>query len=158
MGLSHTARCSGYATVPQVSKPAVPPTSKSAGRVFEEHAGLETGDTADLEVCGTRPCRLSQRLGSKRGEFQAPLFLGVEMRPGRNDAGVLFLCAPGRLERRPDSGAVSDDRDAHRNPKQHQWNVHNSCVHTPTLPHCHGIATKLSHNRHIPAKNWTFCV
>jgi hypothetical protein len=61
-----TARCSRYATVAQVSKPAVPPTSKSAGRVFEEHAGLETGDTADLEVCGTGLCRLSQRLGSKR--------------------------------------------------------------------------------------------
>ena len=41
--------------VPQVSKPAVSPISKSAGRrKCAAFAGLETRDTADLEVCGTR--------------------------------------------------------------------------------------------------------
>jgi arsenite-transporting ATPase len=46
--------------VAQVSKPAVSPTSKSAGRgnantasIVESVAGLETRDTADLEVCAT---------------------------------------------------------------------------------------------------------
>jgi cobalt-zinc-cadmium resistance protein CzcA len=40
--------------VAQVSKPAVSPTSKSAGRgKVEGAAGLETRDTADLEVCAT---------------------------------------------------------------------------------------------------------
>ena len=40
--------------VPQVSKPAVSPISKSAGcRGGEGFAGLETRDTADLEVGGT---------------------------------------------------------------------------------------------------------
>jgi hypothetical protein len=48
------------ADVPQVSKPAVSPISKSAEGgnaswpgVNGSHAGLETRDTADLEVCGT---------------------------------------------------------------------------------------------------------
>ena len=47
--------------VAQVSKPAVSPVSKPAGRALFEAvptvgrpAGLETRDTADLEVCGTR--------------------------------------------------------------------------------------------------------
>jgi hypothetical protein len=44
----------GNTGVPQVSKPAVSPISKSAGRpkggVF---AGWETRDTADSKVCGT---------------------------------------------------------------------------------------------------------
>ena len=47
--------------VAQVSKPAVSPTSQSAGcaresgvGVFERNAGGETRDTADLEVCATR--------------------------------------------------------------------------------------------------------
>ena len=46
--------------VAQVSKPAVSPTSKSAGReqfeglgLIHGNAGLETRDTADLEVCAT---------------------------------------------------------------------------------------------------------
>ncbi|MCU0784950.1 MAG: efflux RND transporter permease subunit [Verrucomicrobia bacterium] len=40
--------------VAQVSKPAVSPTSKSAGRgMVGSAAGLETRDTADLEVCAT---------------------------------------------------------------------------------------------------------
>jgi hypothetical protein len=40
--------------VAQVSKPAVSPTSKSASVLFGEAlAGLETRDTADLEVCAT---------------------------------------------------------------------------------------------------------
>jgi len=46
--------------VAQVSKPAVSPTSKSAGRAQSDarptggrSAGLETGDTADSEVCAT---------------------------------------------------------------------------------------------------------
>ena len=40
--------------VAQASKPAVSPTSKSAElRLFREAAGLETCDTADLEVCAT---------------------------------------------------------------------------------------------------------
>ena len=35
----------------RASKPAVSPTSESAGaRIFQRAAGLETGDTADLEV------------------------------------------------------------------------------------------------------------
>ncbi len=59
-----TARWAGYATVAQVSKPAVLPTSKSAGQAFVEDAGLETRETADLEVCATARCRLSRRLGS----------------------------------------------------------------------------------------------
>src|SRR5205085_1499458 len=49
--------------VAQVSKPAVSQTSKSANRTqFEQPqnsaapAGLETCDTADLEVCATPPC------------------------------------------------------------------------------------------------------
>ena len=48
------------AAVAQVSKPAVAPISKSAGlgkfqrvRRVPRSAGLETRDTADLEVCGT---------------------------------------------------------------------------------------------------------
>jgi hypothetical protein len=45
--------------VAQVSKPAVSPISKSAGRANSQRgvgqlAGLETRDTADLEVCATR--------------------------------------------------------------------------------------------------------
>jgi hypothetical protein len=40
----------GHTTVAQVSKPAVSPTSKSAGQAFVERAGFETRDTADLEV------------------------------------------------------------------------------------------------------------
>jgi hypothetical protein len=44
----------GKTGVPQVSKPAVSPISKSAGRQkCAAFAGLETRDTADLEVCGT---------------------------------------------------------------------------------------------------------
>jgi len=44
----------GETGVPQVSKPAVWPISKSAGRrECAAFAGLETRDTADLEVCGT---------------------------------------------------------------------------------------------------------
>jgi hypothetical protein len=44
----------GESVVPQVSKPAVSPISKSAGRQkCVASAGLETRDTADLEVCGT---------------------------------------------------------------------------------------------------------
>jgi hypothetical protein len=44
----------GKIGVPQVSKPAVSPISKSAGRpVGEAFAGLETRDTADFEVCAT---------------------------------------------------------------------------------------------------------
>ena len=44
----------GKTVVPQVSKPAVSPISKSAGRRnCATFAGLETRDTADLEVCGT---------------------------------------------------------------------------------------------------------
>jgi hypothetical protein len=40
--------------VAQVSKPAVSPTSKSAAvGLVEAFAGLETRDTADLEVCAT---------------------------------------------------------------------------------------------------------
>jgi hypothetical protein len=40
--------------VAQVSKPAVSPISKSAGcRNGVAAAGLETRDTADLEVCAT---------------------------------------------------------------------------------------------------------
>jgi len=40
--------------VAQVSKPAVSPTSKSAAATpGEALAGLETRDTADLEVCAT---------------------------------------------------------------------------------------------------------
>jgi hypothetical protein len=40
--------------VPQVSKPAVSPISKSAGpQKGEASAGLETRETADLEVCAT---------------------------------------------------------------------------------------------------------
>jgi len=40
--------------VPQVSQPAVSPISESAGcRDGEGLAGLETRDTADLEVGGT---------------------------------------------------------------------------------------------------------
>jgi len=40
--------------VAQVSKPAVPPISKSASCLFAEAlAGLETRDTAALEVCAT---------------------------------------------------------------------------------------------------------
>jgi len=40
--------------VAQVSKPAVSPTSQSAGRAaVAQAAGLETRDTADLEVCAT---------------------------------------------------------------------------------------------------------
>jgi hypothetical protein len=40
--------------VTQVSKPAVSPTSKSAMRQSSGTlAGLETRDTADLEVCAT---------------------------------------------------------------------------------------------------------
>jgi hypothetical protein len=43
----------GKTGVPQVSKPAVSPISKSADRPkCEALAGLETRDTADLEVCG----------------------------------------------------------------------------------------------------------
>jgi iron(III) transport system permease protein len=48
------------ATVAQVSKPAVSPISQSAARAITkcvracgDHAGLETRDTADLEVCAT---------------------------------------------------------------------------------------------------------
>jgi hypothetical protein len=48
----------GAALVTQVSKPAVSPTSKSAvgaelagHTIVETAAGLETRDTADLEVC-----------------------------------------------------------------------------------------------------------
>jgi hypothetical protein len=41
--------------VAQVSKPAVSPISKSAARRYDEReAGLETCDTADLEICATR--------------------------------------------------------------------------------------------------------
>ena len=44
----------GHTGVAQVSKPAVSPISKSAGcRNCAASAGLETRDTADLEVCGT---------------------------------------------------------------------------------------------------------
>jgi hypothetical protein len=46
--------------VAQVSKPAVSPTSKSAGRGnCGNPADLEIRDTADLEVCATVPafCR-----------------------------------------------------------------------------------------------------
>jgi hypothetical protein len=44
----------GKTSVAQVSKPAVSPISKSAGRHHcEASAGLETRDTADLEVCAT---------------------------------------------------------------------------------------------------------
>jgi hypothetical protein len=40
--------------VAQVSKPAVSPTSKSAGRGnYDRSADLEIRDTADLEVCAT---------------------------------------------------------------------------------------------------------
>jgi hypothetical protein len=39
-------------SVAQVSKPAVSPTSKSAPLQLRP-AGLETRDTADLEVCAT---------------------------------------------------------------------------------------------------------
>ena len=56
--------------VAQVSKPAVSPTSKSAdvrtvksGKVVAAFAGLETRDTADLEVCAT-PTLNEQRLGA----------------------------------------------------------------------------------------------
>jgi hypothetical protein len=42
------------AAVAQVSKPAVSPTSKSADRgAAQTSAGLETRDTADLEICAT---------------------------------------------------------------------------------------------------------
>jgi hypothetical protein len=55
-----TARSLGYPTVAQVSKPAVAPTSKSADvESGWGPAGLETRDTADLEVCATVRCRLS---------------------------------------------------------------------------------------------------
>ncbi len=41
--------------VAQVSQPAVSPTSKSAGPGhIERPAGLETRDTADLEICATK--------------------------------------------------------------------------------------------------------
>src|SRR5688572_10001483 len=47
--------------VAQVSKLAVSPTSKSAGiRTTGRTAGLETGDTADLEVCATFVAALLQ--------------------------------------------------------------------------------------------------
>ena len=50
----------GKTVVPQVSKPAVSPISKSAGRrKGVASAGLETRDTADLEVCGTGFARAS---------------------------------------------------------------------------------------------------
>ena len=68
-----------YTTVPQVSKPAVSPISKSAEHRELERvgaatpAGLETRDTADLEVCGTTRCRLSRRLGSKSSNGMAHL-------------------------------------------------------------------------------------
>jgi len=39
--------------VAPVSKPAVSPTSKSQGIGNHSVAGLETRDTADLEVCAT---------------------------------------------------------------------------------------------------------
>ena len=42
------------------------------GQVFVERAGLETGDTADLEVCATGSCRLSQRLAGNVFVPQGP--------------------------------------------------------------------------------------
>jgi hypothetical protein len=55
--------------VAQVSKPAVSPTSKSAGpdqsggaSAIEATAGLETRDTADLEVCATAEPWTADRL------------------------------------------------------------------------------------------------
>jgi Ca-activated chloride channel family protein len=59
-GASRAAQSAADALVAQVSKPAVSPISKSAGRAEAERAGhavavagLETRDTADLEVCAT---------------------------------------------------------------------------------------------------------
>jgi hypothetical protein len=51
---AHSLADEGNAGVAQVSKPAVSPISKSAGRRNRvASAGLETRDTADLEVCAT---------------------------------------------------------------------------------------------------------
>ena len=60
------------AGVAQVSKPAVSPTSKSAGS-SSAHAGLETRDTADLEVCATFPALLTYFRQGKLDKF----FLGA---------------------------------------------------------------------------------
>jgi len=49
------------AGVAQVSKPAVSPISKSAGLGSGARlAGLETHDTADLEVCATSVAALAR--------------------------------------------------------------------------------------------------
>ncbi len=58
--------------VAQVSKPAVSPTSMSAGRSSAD-AGLETRDTADLEVCVTFPALLTYFRQGKLDKF----FLGA---------------------------------------------------------------------------------
>ena len=71
-----------------------------------ERAGLETRDTADLEVCATAVCRVSQRLGSlpapkpgdmpkwieRRPEFKRPVAVGQSSLPRipvRDSASVL---------------------------------------------------------------------
>jgi hypothetical protein len=54
---------SSSAEVAQVSKPAVSPTSKSAGRGnCGKPADLEIRDTADLEVCATDMALLNRLL------------------------------------------------------------------------------------------------
>ena len=57
-----------FPAVAQVSKPAVSPTSKSAGRSSAD-AGLETRDTADLEVCATFPALLTYFRQGKLDKF-----------------------------------------------------------------------------------------
>ena len=60
-----------FASVAQVSKPAVSPISKSAARAASRSvwrdgspAGLETRDTADSEVCATSSCEFQNPLAS----------------------------------------------------------------------------------------------
>ncbi len=64
--------------VAQVSKPAVSPTSQSAGRSdsqtahpSESPAGLETRDTADLEICAAEPPWTADRLRQAINDYYA---------------------------------------------------------------------------------------
>jgi 5-methyltetrahydrofolate--homocysteine methyltransferase len=77
--------------VAQVSKPAVPPTSKSADATLcENPAGLETRDTADLEVCATSQGATTRSSDESVSETFQPLRLSGSQ-PFTQQSGTFIM-------------------------------------------------------------------